>query len=483
MTTSRIARAIVVGLALLATCAAEAAEPTAERACLRACARNAARCIAFERTRRPRAIAECAVQRGDERRTCRLAVQRNTRVQPHLRYLRQECRPCCRTEPERCALENGGDDFWTVAPPEEAGMQSAALDGARCFAFTAGRNTQGVVIARGQRIVGEWYAPGRDASTLATSFSMAKSVSSTLIGILMDRGAIAGLDVHLEEYFPDWAGTLRATMTLHDVLAMRSGLPADDDDRLAQLFLAPDQLAHADSQPLEAAPDEEFAYSSYASMLLARIIERASGDSVASFARTALFDPIGMNAAWWTDQTGRALTYCCIDATARHFARFGLLMARGGIWDGTPVVSRNWIDRATAPIPENGGIYALQWWTDLQGLTVDRQPVPSFSAVGFDTQRIDIFPTLDLVIVRTGEYDFTSGSQRVAGTDYPHAKGPSWWDPREFAQRVIGSIVPEGGIAARSTTRVRKWYERRQSWPTSMPTKVRQLPPSRSKEG
>jgi len=439
-----LAVAVAVGLTLAGFRTPAAAEPSAQRACLQTCARNAARCIAFDRKRRPQAIAECAALRGWERPACVRSAHRNTVARLHRRYLREECRPCCFADPERCAVANERDDFWTAVPPEEAGMRSAALDGARCYAFTGGRNTQGVVISRGERIVGEWYAPGRDASTLATSFSMAKSVSSTLIGILVDRGAIPGLDVRLGGYFPEWADTLRASMTLRDLLAMRSGLAPDDSDKLAGLFLAPDQLGHAISQPLEAAPGDEFAYSSYASMLLARIIERASGDTVAGFARAALFDPIGMNAAWWTDQTGRALTYCCIDATARDFARFGLLMARGGVWDGHHVVSRAWIDRATASIPENnGGIYALHWWTDLQDLTVGGQRVPSFSAIGYNTQRIDVFPTLDLVIVRTGDYDFRSDSQRIAGAaDYPHAEGPSRWDARVFAQRVLRIVVP-----------------------------------------
>src|SRR6185295_9306234 len=94
-----------------------------------------------------------------------------------------------------------------------------------------------------------------------------------------------------------------------------------------------DQLGYVLAQPLRFAPGTQFEYSSADSLMLSGVIESAVGTSFGAYSREVLFDPIGMTRAeWWTDAVGHTLTYCCLDAPTREFARFGLLYARGGRW-------------------------------------------------------------------------------------------------------------------------------------------------------
>ena len=178
---------------------------------------------------------------------------------------------------------------WTVVTPESQGIDPAALEEARTYAFTEGRNTQGVVVVHDGVIVAEWYAPDADQDSWAASWSMAKSVTSALIGIAIDDGLIPSVDEPMTTWFPSWEGTPREDITLRDVLHMESGLAWDEDydpgavdssEVIVMGLLQLDQLAYAADQPRVDGP-VEFNYSSGDTMLLSGVIEQATGMSVA----------------------------------------------------------------------------------------------------------------------------------------------------------------------------------------------------------
>src|SRR5512139_519290 len=147
------------------------------------------------------------------------------------------------------------DPDWEVVEPAAEGMDAATLDEARQYAFEPTRNTQGVVVVRNGAIVSEWYAEDHDASSLATSWSAGKSFAGTLVGIAIDRGDIAGLDVSLAEFYPDWQADDRAGVTLRDLLEMRSGLRWNEiADDAAFHGATQDQLSAAVARPLNHAP-------------------------------------------------------------------------------------------------------------------------------------------------------------------------------------------------------------------------------------
>ena len=155
------------------------------------------------------------------------------------------------------------------------------------------------------------------------SWSVAKSFTSATVGIAIEEGAIPGVDEPMTTWYPEFAGTERADMTLQDVLQMGSGLDwvenydpesIGDSDIIRMVTGERDQLAYAVSQPAEEPPGSRFSYSSGDTMLLSGVIEQATGMPADEYATDVLFEPLGLERAeWWRDGEGHTLTYCCFD--------------------------------------------------------------------------------------------------------------------------------------------------------------------------
>jgi len=344
-----------------------------------------------------------------------------------------------------CGGDSGGEspsrsqlwpqDQWIEQAPEEQGMDGPTLEGARSYAFADGKHTQGVVIVRGGALVAEWYADGSGPESWATSWSVAKSFTSVLIGIAIDEGLIPGVDVSMADYIPEWRGTDTEAITLRDVLTMSSGLGWTED--YTDLGSDVAHLAARVSEPipfvvghsLTAQPRTFFNYSSGDTMLLSAVIEAATGMSAAEFAEERLFGPLGFRRAeWWSDIAGHSLTYCCLDSTSRDFARFGLLLLRRGRWSDRQVVSESWVEDSITPSRAYVG-YGYQWW--LLGRDTPSLPADTYAAIGVDGQYVYVIPSLDLVVVRSGRY-----------TKYD---GPAVADPILFALLLSGGLIPTRG--------------------------------------
>jgi len=327
---------------------------------------------------------------------------------------------------------------WEVQSPESQGMDAAALDQARAYAFTEGRNTQGVVVVRHGVVVAEWYAAGAGPDSWAASWSMGKSFTSALIGIAIEEGLIPSVDEPMATYFPDWKGTPREAITIRHVLQMAAGLawnedydPAaiDQSDVIQLVLFNPDQLAYASARLAESEPGSVFNYSSGATLLLSGVLEQATGMKASAYAAERLFGPLGIDQVeWWEDASGHTLTYCCVDTTTRDFARFGLLYLRGGAWGDQQVVPADWIADSITPSPAEKG-YGYQWW--LTGNTEGDVPADMYSARGHDGQYIYVIPSLDLVVVRNGTY-----------VKYD---GPPIADPNLFEKYPSDCLVPGQG--------------------------------------
>ena len=313
------------------------------------------------------------------------------------------------------ACGNLGNDESDVKPKgfqlvsaESEGMDPDMLELARSYAFQEDKNTQSVVIIRNGKIVSEWYEDGKDQTALATSWSMAKSVASALIGIAIERGEIESVDVPLARYFPEWDPDQMGAITLRHLLEMRSGIEWDENkDAPVLAGQTEDQLAKAIDRVAVAPPGVQWTYSSADSMLLNRIIEQATGVDVARYAKEVLFDPIGMNAEWWVDSKGQALTYCCIDATSRDFALFGLLFAQGGRYGDKQVIPEAWVRDSTNSINDVPN-YGLHWWVNGNQLAIPEAPESVFYAAGYHQQRIYVAPDQKLVVVRNSFYQRTT---------------------------------------------------------------------------
>jgi len=306
--------------------------------------------------------------------------------------------------------------WWPTAPLPEA----IASDAERLLAQPFGNDadptfgeTYAVVLVHRGRIVAERYGFGADAATPLLSWSMAKSVLHTLVGILVDQGR---LDPTARAGVPAWEGDARQAITLIHLLRMIDGLdfnetysiPAAGEDAtwshcIDMLFGAgaDDHAGYTIGRPLASQPGTRFNYSSGTSNIVARIVCDliGDGDTAASWMRRHLFEPVGMHSMAPTfDTRGTFVGSSYVHACARDWARFGLLHLRGGEWNGRQIVPRGWVDeeRRTRASDDEGGFYGTHWWTanDIHG---------TFWASGFEFQRVLIKPSADLVAVRLGK--------------------------------------------------------------------------------
>jgi len=270
--------------------------------------------------------------------------------------------------------------------------------------------TNAVLVVHGGQLVVERYAPGIDPTTTLKSWSVAKSILHTLVGVLVADGR---LDLDQPAPVPQWQGAddPRRAITLDHLLHMRSGLAWREDyvdaprsDVIEMLFGSgrPDVAGYAAARPLAHPPGSTYYYSSGTSCIVSAITRDVVGppDAYERFMHEVLFDPIGMTSPLPKfDAAGTWIgsSYCF--ATARDFARFGLLQLRGGAWDGRTIVPRAWVDHARTPQPDvldEGWGYGAHWWS-----LPDRDD-GLFFANGHEGQFIWIVPARDLVIVRCG---------------------------------------------------------------------------------
>jgi CubicO group peptidase (beta-lactamase class C family) len=305
-----------------------------------------------------------------------------------------------------------------VPPAFDADAVANAIDNA--FAEldpSLPRNTRAVVIVHDGRIIAERYADGFSATTRFAGWSMTKSVTSALVGVLVGQGM---LDIGQDALMPEWRGPddPRRNITLDQLLRMSSGLDFPEDygltaDVTRMLFAEPDAAAMAAARPLAAPPGTRWAYSSASSNIISRLLRDAVGGSLADyldFPRATLFEPSGMRSAVMEpDPSGTFVGSSFMYATARDWARFGLLYLNDGVSGGQRILPEGWVDYSTRPAPAAPrGRYGAHWW--LNAGAADNPatriwpelPQDLFWASGYEGQYIAIVPSYDLVVVRLG---------------------------------------------------------------------------------
>ena len=364
---------------------------------------------------------------------------------------------------------------WELATPEDLGVNSMKLQEAIDYAMSDGSLTQSIVIVKGGKIIGQghrgmttneanalsagltstsaeeilnWYE-NRDQNSLSTSWSTAKSFTSVLVGIAIDQGLISSVNESASNYLTEWQGDNRSSITIKNLLDMRSTLvPTCGDSSSATLYPCTSWagnggvMVYSDDQ-LSACLEAEvaqgstqpwyywdwqpgyFYYSNCDTQLLGEIIFRATGLDPYTYADTHLFSKLNMSALWWRDnsQSGQAngnyLTYCCLDATTSDFAKFGLMILNGGELAEQRIVSSNYIDMiknisSTSNVESWLGDYSygLKFWTIRPASVVDSSGgqvlFPSantlYSTIGFDGQYIVVDFENDMVIARNSFY-------------------------------------------------------------------------------
>ncbi len=402
---------------------------------------------------------------------------------------------------------------WPEARPDSQGMSEQKLEEAAALALRDGTFGQAFIVIRNGNIVFERYRGisdleaetigkanpqltksaivqkygTRDKNSLATYWSVAKSFTSMLFGIAIEQGAINSPQSQVALYISDWGTDEKASITLQDVLDMRSGLvPICSKSRTSQLqeclgsattggdlVYADDQMTQCVTRPKAKAgvnygwwndgrtpyPGQSFLYSNCDTMVLTKVLADRRSEDYLKWAQDSLFSKIGMKAYWWKDnaqpQGGNVLGYCCIDATPRDFARLGELVLNRGMALNQQVVSRAFVDAIVQASVTPSTYYASQFWINTD--SVGRRYI---TASGYDGQTIAVDVPRNIIVVRMGLYDpiLNASGERVMRLKSGDPNNSNWvgslpqamasqyyanYNVNEVLGRVSQSVVPQ----------------------------------------
>jgi len=278
-----------------------------------------------------------------------------------------------------------------------------------------GLNTRALLVAHKGQIVAEAYGQNAGPETPLLGWSMAKSLTSVMIGNLELRGL---LDAQDAPGFPEWANDDRSAIRINHLLTMTDGLEFSEqydpgDDATAMLFTEPSASAYVLEKPQTHESGSYFNYSSGTANLLSRLYFERSGGTAQSnyddFINHIAVPLSFQHSIFETDASGVFVGSSYLYASARDWARLGQMMLNEGVLNGQRIVSADWVARSTRPnTSQNETAYGFQWWLNRgdEQLRWPDLPEESYAAQGNRQQNMMIIPSADLVIVRLG---WTSG--------------------------------------------------------------------------
>jgi len=316
--------------------------------------------------------------------------------------------------PDSVAWPSGDKLTDTIPPGIDVNKLNVTL--VKALRDTVGnKGTFAVAVAYKNQLVAEKYHQGFSSKNRFLSWSMGKSITHALVGIMVKKGLMR---VNEPLDIPEWKNTKKANITLENLMHMNSGLKWNEDygnisNVTVMLHETGDMAAFAYGKPLVAKPDSLWLYSSGTTNIVTYGIRRKIGNDADyyAFPRKELFNPIGMRSAIFeTDASGTFAGSSYVYATLRDYVRFGLLYLNKGNWLGNQILPVGWTDYAMKPANGSGGKYGSFFWLNQSGEFPD-VPRDLYMCKGHDGQAIYIIPSLQLVVVRTGfskkdDFDF-----------------------------------------------------------------------------
>ncbi|MXO71614.1 serine hydrolase [Altererythrobacter buctensis] len=316
-------------------------------------------------------------------------------------------------------------------PPGEPLALPASFDFPR---YLAHQRVAAIVVLLDGKVVLEHYGLGFGPQGRWTSFSVAKSLTSTMVGAALQDGAIRSLDDPVTDYIADLRGSAYDKVSVRQLLTMTSGVrwnedyadPASDVARFNSA--TPDAGVDATVSYMRRLPrlypaGERWVYKTGETNLIGVLVSEATGKPLAQYLSEKVWAPFGMeqDTTWLLGATGHEISGCCIQATTRDMARFGLFVLGDGVIDGRRVVPEGWFAQAgsrQADIGKPGRGYGFQWWTYDDG---------TFGAQGIFGQGIFIDPARRLVI--------------ASNANWPVASDDAYWEEREGLYRAVQAAV------------------------------------------
>ncbi|MCE2829472.1 MAG: beta-lactamase family protein [Sphingomonadales bacterium] len=304
-------------------------------------------------------------------------------------------------------------------------------------AYMKAQRTAGLVIVQDGKIRLEKYGLDFDGNGKWTSFSVAKSFTSTLVGAAIKDGYIKSLDDKVTVYIPEMKGSAYDDVTVAQLLTMTSGIKWNEDyeDPKSDVALFNEHkpepgidttVSYMRKLPREAPAGSKWVYKTGETNLIGVLVSKATGKTLSAYLTEKVWTPFGMeqDASWLLGSTGAEISGCCLQASTRDYARFGQFILGGGMAGGKAVLPEGWIARATtkqADIGNPGRGYGFQWWTYDDG---------SYAAQGIFGQGIFIDPKRRLVI--------------ASNSNWPRASDPVAGPAREeFYKKVRAAIDAE----------------------------------------
>ena len=312
-------------------------------------------------------------------------------------------------------------------------------------AYMAGQRSAVLLVVHDGKLRLERYGLGFDGSGRWTSFSVAKSMSSTLVGAALRDGHIKSMDDKITDYIPQMKGSAYDDVSIRQLLTMSSGVKWNEDYADPNSDVArfnnhkPEEgvdatVSYLRRLPREAPAGTRWNYSTGETNLVGVLVSQATKKTLSAYLSEKVWAPAGMEqqATWLLSRTGQEISGCCVQAASRDYARFGLFIMNGARVNGQSIVPEGWLVEATTErigIGQPGRGYGYQWWTYTDG---------SFAARGIFGQGIFIDPKRRLVIA--------SNANWAAGARDPVA-GPA----REAFYKAVQQAVDDELAAASGT--------------------------------
>ena len=287
------------------------------------------------------------------------------------------------------------------------------------------KKTRSVVVLYKGKLIAEKYADGFNKDSKILGWSMTKSITGTLFGILQHQGKI---DLSKPAPISEWQNDKRKNITINDLLHMNSGLDWEEDygkisDVTKMLYIEKDMSKSQIDKPGAFKPNTHWNYSSGTTNLLSGILRSQfkTHQEYLDFWYSSLIDKIGMNSmVIETDMAGNYVGSSYGWATTRDWAKFGQLYLNKGKWNGEQIFNKSWTKYITTPTNTSNGSYGVQFWLNA-GREFPDVPRNMFYASGFQGQMVAVFPSQDLVIVRMGlteypKFDFNGLLSGVVGS-------------------------------------------------------------------
>ncbi len=323
-------------------------------------------------------------------------------------------------------------------PPGPPLLQLPDLD-----AYMAGQRSSALLIVHNGTLRLERYGLDFDAAGRWTSFSVAKSFTSTLVGAALQDGHIKSMDDKVSTYIPQMKGSAYDDVSIRQLLTMTSGVRWNEDYADPNADVAkfnnhqPEPgmdaiVSYLRQLPRDVPAGERWLYSTGETNLVGILVSQATGKPLSQYLEEKIWKPAGMEqqATWILSKTGQEISGCCIQAAARDYARMGLFILDGARAGGKSILPDGWLQQATskrADIGHNGRGYGYQWWTYDDG---------SFAARGIFGQGIFIDPKRQLVIASNANW---GGG----------ARDPAASDAREAFYKAVQQAVDAEAAAAR----------------------------------